>query len=1307
MAFNGDKPAYGTKAQSAEVRSNFQALVKHHRATTAPTGPENGWIWWDASDPSNERLRSYYEGDWKILFNHMESNPVPETSEAADEVSVDDSGWSGPPNEIFSSGDDNVQECLEVVNDLLKEDYRVTGSWIFDGLTMAGDLAMGGHDISGAGTITAGTLTDGTASLAGGAITGLTHVNSVLAAELSQLETIGTTTISAAQWGYLGAMDQGVATTDSPTFAGITMSGLTASRLLATDASKVLVSSDLASWVAGTANRLTVTDDGDGTVTLTLPDSVSGLTSISASTVTDGTWSTTAGAFTGVASIATPASITMAEDGWIGIGAASERFVFNGSDGVITVTASNMMMSSTNELQFYDSDLAVYAPNDGDMRIKADNSLQVEAEMVVGDGYYIHFDNSGWDITDEIVASFDSGYLDLYATNAVRVYSDAKLGVGCDDAVPVGGIGGAKLAVHGTDGSYSAGPVVQWTTDADDYPLLSLVPLTHDSISFAFDAYYDGSWKSSDAGSNFIFIKGADKLSIYADSGIAAGGDVTWAEAMHIDSSAGVSIGTLTMTGNITMPEDGWIGIGAAAERIVFDGTGGLIKLQDTDVIIGDAHELYFEASGVVAGTEYLKSAADGYLTVGAGTQITLGSAAVSFSGSAYFSGTNIVQFRDSALYISSKADGYLDFDADTGIRLNSDVIIADTKSLTLSATTASGDGVILKGASRFIHDFGTDNIYIGEDAGNFTESGAGLNIGIGKRALLSVTTGTLNVVIGANAGDAITTASYNFCLGYNSGTALQDGNHNVLVGWQTGTSNVSGGSNTCIGSQAGQSITSNYNTCIGYTMGSNITSGTYNVVIGGLQTGADLQTGIGNVLIGGYRAGYNVTGSYNVILGPQAGHECGAVSYNVFLGYKAGYYETGSSKLFIDNASRSDEADARVKALVYGEFNAATASQLFRVNGRFEALESIGIGTTTVPHGGLGYGPLAIDAADPWIQLTDTADDYPIIAMGGLSHNLAWLYFDTYLDSGTPKSSASTNNFSIGKESGNLRFDCEASVAAGSTITWTPAFWISGAAEMTYSPSAARKLYFRDSDISISSGADTILQLEADGYVRIGTGTTSHSLAANGDFLVSGVLEVDGAAWFDAQANIVHGTQSDLFFYNSGTAEALFRANYSFDQMLLGIDDGAGRQIIVTDYANRSVDHDHATQTNPTLYGHDARDPDVSNNAWWSITHDATGMLVSTGANTGAGTVPATIENDIRFNPRGTNQFSISGLGNIVCGNQAALATDATDGFLYIPTCAGAPTGVPTAYTGKVAVVFDTTNDKLYVYDGGWIDVT
>ncbi len=55
----------------------------------------------------------------------------------------------------------------------------------------------------------------------------------------------------------------------------------------------------------------------------------------------------------------------------------------------------------------------------------------------------------------------------------------------------------------------------------------------------------------------------------------------------------------------------------------------------------------------------------------------------------------------------------------------------------------------------------------------------------------------------------------------------------------------------------------------------------------------------------------------------------------------------------------------------------------------------------------------------------------------------------------------------------------------------------------------------------------------------------------------------------------------------------------------------------------------------------------------------------------------------------------------NVSIGN-AALATTATNGFFYIPTCAGTPTGTPTAKTGRVPIIVDSTALKFWVYVGG-----
>jgi hypothetical protein len=65
-----------------------------------------------------------------------------------------------------------------------------------------------------------------------------------------------------------------------------------------------------------------------------------------------------------------------------------------------------------------------------------------------------------------------------------------------------------------------------------------------------------------------------------------------------------------------------------------------------------------------------------------------------------------------------------------------------------------------------------------------------------------------------------------------------------------------------------------------------------------------------------------------------------------------------------------------------------------------------------------------------------------------------------------------------------------------------------------------------------------------------------------------------------------------------------------------------------------------------------------------------------------------------------------LTGSGGSFAFGGGAIATSATDGFLYVPTCAGTPTGVPTTVTGYAAIVVNTTANKLYFYSGGaWRD--
>jgi len=171
------------------------------------------------------------------------------------------------------------------------------------------------------------------------------------------------------------------------------------------------------------------------------------------------------------------------------------------------------------------------------------------------------------------------------------------------------------------------------------------------------------------------------------------------------------------------------------------------------------------------------------------------------------------------------------------------------------------------------------------------------------------------------------------FINGWKSLSLGSDYSCNVYVGLFSGYDEFAGYSNTGVG---GFSLTNNVsgynNVAIGYNSLLSNTSGYNNVGIG-MQALYSNVSGYNNVAIGQWSLRYS-TGDGNVALG-----------------YNSGYWETGDNKLFIDNAARSSEADGRIKALVYGEFNATALSQQITFNvGTLNILDggNIATGTTT-----------------------------------------------------------------------------------------------------------------------------------------------------------------------------------------------------------------------------------------------------------------------------------------------------------------------------------------------------------------------
>ena len=128
---------------------------------------------------------------------------------------------------------------------------------------------------------------------------------------------------------------------------------------------------------------------------------------------------------------------------------------------------------------------------------------------------------------------------------------------------------------------------------------------------------------------------------------------------------------------------------------------------------------------------------------------------------------------------------------------------------LTLVHPSTAIAGNIMKGSNRFIHNYGTNNTFIGVTAGNFTMTGSD-NTASGSGALFSNAAGGLNTASGAYA----------------------------LFSNTTGASNTASGANALLNNTAGGN-----NIALGVNAGSNLTTGTFNIDIGNLGVAAESNT--------------------------------------------------------------------------------------------------------------------------------------------------------------------------------------------------------------------------------------------------------------------------------------------------------------------------------------------------------------------------------------------------------------------------------------------------------------------------------
>jgi hypothetical protein len=200
--------------------------------------------------------------------------------------------------------------------------------------------------------------------------------------------------------------------------------------------------------------------------------------------------------------------------------------------------------------------------------------------------------------------------------------------------------------------------------------------------------------------------------------------------------------------------------------------------------------------------------------------------------------------------------------------------LVSTIGSLSLPDTTGVGGGEIRFGGVRWISNFGTNNTFIGKQAGNvslvssnntftgmnsgYGTSSGGSNSGYGYNSLVVNTSGQNNTSCGANSMANAVDLSYNTCLGYGAGSTLSTSgsNSNILIG-NNGDASLS---NTVkIGTQG--TGNAQQNTCY--------IAGIYDTVLGGAQwVTVDINGKLVGAAGGGGGGGVtSVAGSTNITI--------------------------------------------------------------------------------------------------------------------------------------------------------------------------------------------------------------------------------------------------------------------------------------------------------------------------------------------------------------------------------------------------------------------------------------------------------
>jgi hypothetical protein len=119
--------------------------------------------------------------------------------------------------------------------------------------------------------------------------------------------------------------------------------------------------------------------------------------------------------------------------------------------------------------------------------------------------------------------------------------------------------------------------------------------------------------------------------------------------------------------------------------------------------------------------------------------------------------------------------------------------LVVDGNLILSTDPATSSAGNIFKGVNTpFVHNFGTNNTFVGINAGNLTMSGNGRNAVFGANTFSSNLSGDNNSVLGYAALPACSTGTNNIAIGSGAGDVLTTGTNNIYINANASSSNES-----------------------------------------------------------------------------------------------------------------------------------------------------------------------------------------------------------------------------------------------------------------------------------------------------------------------------------------------------------------------------------------------------------------------------------------------------------------------------------------------------------------------------------